>query len=328
MLSAVAASILLALGLFFAAFTPITVYAQDPVTLRGHEGGISSIAVSPDGKLIASSSLDHTVRLWQAATGKLLRVLSIHKNEVYAVAFSPDDKTLASSDYDGKVILWDLTLFRPRLTLQIKGWSTSLSFSPDGALLAVANQGSGLPIFETKTGKLLRTLEIRGNTNVVAFSPDGRKLASASSSIALWDLENGKVEKFLRGHEDSVRTLAFSTDSAFLVSGSNDKTARLWKISSGEQVAALETRTPIAVSYAPKPLQWKMPVTAVAFSPDGKTIATALGRSVHLWEVSSGKNFQILEGPTQSVSSVAFFPDGKSIAAGSLDNMIRIWKLP
>jgi len=296
-----------------------------PQVLRGHTGAISSIAVSQDGRLIATGSLDRTVRLWDAQTGKAIRILQDHKAEVYAVAFSPDDRILASSSYDGRVMLWDVRAAKLLRVLEIKGWSIAVAFSPDSRQLAVASQQRNIVIYDVQNGSALRTLETRGGINILAFSPDGRCLASDGAAIELWDLQTGKVSKSLQGHRGSVRGIAFSPDGRFLASAGADKTARLWNLETGESVRVIETLTPIVTSYAPEGVKRKMPVTAVAFSPDGKLLAMTTGRAIHLWDVSTGDQVRTLEGHAQSVTSVVFLPDGNSLASCSLDGTIRIW---
>lgn len=324
--SIIAAGILLLLYFSFSASTLNTVSAlSEPKILLGHTDSVSSIAVSLNGRVIASASLDNTVRLWDTQTGNLIRVLNGHKTEVYAVAFSTDGKKIASSDYDGKILIWSVESGKLIRTLQIKGWSTAIAFSPDGKQLAVANQEPTTIIFEVETGNVLRSLETSGNTNVITFSPDNRYIATATSAIALWNFQTGKIDKLLKGHQRLVKSITFSNDGRFLASGSSDKTARIWNVETGETEKTFQTVTPIRVKYSSKPLEWKMPVIGVAFSPDGKTLAAATGRSVHLWEITTGKNFQTLEGHEHSVTSVCFLPDGKSIVSGSLDNTVRIW---
>ena len=298
-----------------------------PEILRGHTNAVSSIDVSQDGRLLASGSIDHTVRLWDAQTGKTIRTLNGHKTEVYEVAFSPDNQMLASSSYDGSVILWNVKSGKMLRTLTIKEWSVAIAFSTDSRQLAVGSQDRNVVIYDVRDGNILRTLETKYAVSALAFSPDGRYLAADVYAIMLWDLTTGKVIKTLEGHQSSVRDLAFSNDNRFLASASRDKTARIWNVETGKTVKILETQTPIAVNYSPKPLKWKMPVTCVAFSPDGKILAMGTGRAVHLWDVSTGNQLRTLEGHIQSVTSVIFLPDGRALASGSLDGTVRLWSI-
>lgn len=301
--------------------------APESMILHGHTDSVSSIDVSQNGRLIASASHDHTVRLWNAESGKIIRVLSGHTDEIYAVAFSPDNQTLASSDYRGQIFIWSVELDKPLRILQIKGWSTAIAFSTDGKQLAVASQEPVTTIFDPKTGNILRTLETKGYINAVAFSPDDRYLATADRTIMLWNLKTEKADKLFQGHQGMIRAFAFSKDGRLMASGSNDKTVRLWNVKTGEAEKIFQTETPIEADFSSKPLMWKMPFTGVSFSSDGKILATATGRAIHLWDISTGKNFQTLEGHRHSVTSVRFLPDNKTLVTGSLDNTVRIWSL-
>ncbi len=300
-----------------------------PEILRGHANAISSIDVSQDGRLIATGSIDQTVRLWNAQTGKTMQILRGHKSEVYAVAFSLDNRLLASSGYDGRVILWSVKSGKPLRTLEVKSWSVAIAFSPDSRQLAVGSQDRNIVIYDAQTGNILRTLETRFGVNAVAFSPDGRYLAGGSFSIAIWNLQTGQIGKTLQGHQNSVRAIAFSKDSRFLASGSVDKTARIWNVETGETVKTLQTETPVTLKLQSRTLnlKWKMPVTSVVFSPDGKSLAMGTGRAIHLWDISTGNAVKTLEGHQQSVTGVVFLPDGNSLASSSLDGTVQMWSL-
>lgn len=298
-----------------------------PQVLKGHENAVAAIDVSPNGNLIATASLDHTVRLWDARNGKAIRVLRGHKTEVYTVAFSPNNERLASSSYDGRVLIWDVASGRLLRTLQVTDWSTTLDFSPDSLQLAVGCQNRNVIVFDAQTGNVLRTLETKNSVYEVAFSPNGRYLAVGYRVIEIWDLQTNTIVKTLR--QSGVTALAFSADGKLLASGSGDKSARIFNVETGEQLKKLETKTPIEWQLASgnQIVRLSLPVTSVAFSPDGKTLAMATGRAVHLWDVSTGNQLRTLEGHSQSVTSVAFLPDGRQIASGSLDRTVRLWSV-
>jgi WD40 repeat protein len=298
-----------------------------PRVLKGHEDAVTSIDVSRNGDLIATASLDRTVRLWDARTGKPSRVLRGHQDEVYMVAFSPNGERLSSSSYDGRVLVWDVASGKVLRTLTVADWSTTLDFSADGRQLAVGSQNRNVTIFDVRTGNVLRTLETKNSVYEVAFSPNGRYLAVGYRSIDVWDLQTNQIAKSLR--QTGVTSIAFSPDSQLIAAGSGDKSVRIWKVETGEQLKKLETDTPLVwqLPSGDQSVRSKMPVTSVSFSPDGKLLAMGTGRAVHLWDVSTGNQVRTLEAHTKSVTDVAFLRDGNSLASSSLDGTARIWSL-
>jgi dipeptidyl aminopeptidase/acylaminoacyl peptidase len=282
-----------------------------------HRGEVYSVAFSSDGKTMASASADKTIRLWETATRKELRVLQGHGNAVYSVAFSPDGKSLASASADKTIRLWEAATGKEVRAIQGDSVSISSVFSPDGKTLASISDDRTIRLWETSTGKKIRA--IQGNADrvySVAFSPDGKTLVAGGSekTIRQWEIATGKEIRTLQGHQGWVESLAFSPDGKILVSGSRDKTIRLWEAATGNEIRA------IAVDAG----GGQGRVSSVGFSPDGKILASAQDNTLRLWEVVTGKEIYVYYGHG-SVSLVAFSPDGLTLASVGGDSTAVLW---
>jgi sugar lactone lactonase YvrE len=194
---------------------------------------VNSVAFSPDGALVASVS-GQTVKVWEAASGKVLRTLPTGTSQA-DVAFSPDGKRLASAGgvAGGEIMVWDTGTWQSVYTLKgHSNWITCLTFAPDGQTLASGASDHSIRLWDLTTGLLARTIPIadaRGNQLPdLAFSPDGRLLASSYGvpEISIWEVATGTELRTLTGPTSMTQALAFSPDGAFLATG--DDALRLW----------------------------------------------------------------------------------------------------
>ncbi|ATZ48860.1 hypothetical protein BCIN_04g00790 [Botrytis cinerea B05.10] len=285
-------------------------------TLEGHSGGVNSIAFSADSKLLASASRDHTIKIWDSATGTLQQTLEGHNGEVNSVAFSADSKLLASASDDRTIKIWDSATGTLQQTLEgHSGGVNSVAFSADSKLLASASRDRTIKIWDAATDTLQQTLERHSDwVNSVAFSADSKLLASASDdrTIKIWDSATGTLQQTLEGHSGGVNSVAFSADSKLLASASRDRTIKIWDAATGTLQQTLKGHSG--------------GVNSVAFSTDSKLLASASNDcTIKIWDSATGTLQQTLEGNSDWVNAVAFSADSKLLASASRDRTIKIW---
>ncbi len=286
---------------------------QELLTLTGHSNWVMDVVFSPDGKRLATTSLDETAKVWSITPGQEVVTLS---GQGARVAYSPDGTQMATEGAMGTAMLWDAVTGEARLTLAGHTEPVlGLAFRPDGRRLATSSFDASSIIWDTFSGQKLLTLV--GHTvgvRDVAYSPDGTRIATGGfdTTARVWDAATGRELSNLVGHEGLVLGVAFSPDGTRLATSSTDLTARIWDLNTGNVLLTLAGHS--------------NPIPDIAFSPDGTRVATgSQDATAKLWDAVTGVELHTLAGHSSEIQSVAFSPDGRWLATGSGDNTAKIW---
>jgi WD40 repeat protein len=293
---------------------------------------VAAVSFSPDGKIVASGGADATVRLWEVNSGKELHPRAGHQDQVQALTFLAGGRSLVAGSRDGRIGIWEAAT--GRLERQFRAVQeaaapaglppgASVAFARDGQLAAVGRGTIGL--WDLATARCLRVLgpsESRGSA--LAFSPDGKTLAAEPRDlyrVCLWDVSTGQLSAELRkGNWGGVSLIAFSPDGKLLAVGIDslwnkeaEKTPELWDVTSGKLLRPLKGH--------------EKQVRALAFAPDGRTVATAgWDDTVRLWDVATGQQRRQLKVESWG-TCLAFSADGRTLAAGARDGEVYLWEV-
>lgn len=212
-------------------------------------GAMAGVAMSPDGKTLATGSWEGTVTLWNMNNGRERVKFKAHDEVASSVTFSPDGKRLATGGWDHDVKLWDVATGKEMLTLKGNSRIYCVTFSPDGKLLASGTRDRMARLWDVDTGKELTALPHAMHVFCVAFSPVGVTLATAGrptakspNTVRIWDTTTGRERMAVNGHRDaSALYVGFSPDSKCLASASDDGTVKLWESATGKELVAFDS---------------------------------------------------------------------------------------
>jgi WD40 repeat protein len=329
-------------------------------SITGHNAAVRDVAFHPDGIHVATVSRDTQVKVWNAVSGQELLTLLGHTETVTAVAFTPDGKHLATAADDDTARVWDVSARQETLHYYGLDKVQAAALSKNWKML-VASTGQVGRLWDISTGEELFTLTgHKGSITAVAFDPTGNRAASAGDkTIYVWDARSRKLLLSWAGHDRLITNLIFSQNGKRLASIGIDRMVKVWDVWSGRLLFTLISvlSMPLAVAMSPDgrflaapgresgdnsiAMVWdialrkeyrrlrghKRPVFGVAFSKDGKRLATvSADTTAKIWDFHSGFLSRTIDtGHKGIVYGVAFSPDGKRMATAGQDKTVKVW---
>ncbi|EFL36353.1 WD-40 repeat-containing protein [Streptomyces viridochromogenes DSM 40736] len=326
---------------------------------------LTGVAVTSDGRLLATGGDDATVTLWALSKIPPRQLVSLPAGgAVRALAVSPDARTLAAVTGEGGLRVWDITRRERPVRLPEgtgaghEGPVNGVAFSPDSRTLATAGDDRTVRLWNMTHGRgpaLTSTLSShKAQVRAVAFAPDGRTLASVSFDQTVHltpvaDPRHPKRPTVLRGHNGLIHSVAFRPDGRHLVTGGDDQTARLWDLTDGRELMALPQPNPVrAVAFGPgdvlvtgddegRVLLWHLPppvtlapapTTSMAYAQEGRMLVTANAEAgARIWSRSPAGHVTPLAALAHpaAVNAVTVSPDGRLLVTAGQDHRARLW---
>ncbi|MEW6209158.1 MAG: tail fiber domain-containing protein [Acidobacteriota bacterium] len=324
--------------------------------MMAHNGAITALTISSDGRMLASSSSDNTAKLWSLPGGQLLATIEGHRENINDVAILPDGKTVITAAGDRTIKLWALpdtappapaarksdkksSTARPqtsktspkgRLLATLEGHQTRvqrLLVSTDGKTLVSADSNGAIKIWSLPEGRLQTTLpEPRNDLKAIAISPDGKLLVTTAT---ITTTTRDSVERSVSlwslpegrlvttmAGHQSIRALAIAPDGKRLIVACDDHNLRIWELPTGRLIGSMEG----------------INATALAFTSDGKLMAASAPGYITLWQMDEGRMIAAIEERREGYGNIEVMPvfasDGKRLLSLAANGGIRIWSSP
>lgn len=287
--------------------------------IEGYVAGVDSVAFTADSQSVISggSTNDPHIKVWSVKTGEEIKNFRAQSSAIFALQLTPDGKTLVSSGEDGDIYFWTMPLTTGKFTVfDHTSKVLSLAVTPDSRYL-VSGGLDGIKVWTLTPRRLLYRLTEFGSPGyALAMHPNGYLVASGDDRgrVRIWNLQDGSMVSEFFPHHQEISKLLFTQDGKILITGSFDRTIKLWDVATGQLVATL-----IGSSGA---------IRGMALSPNQKYLASASNDGIRIWSMANGRQYQHLTRHKDWVTSVVFSPDGHYLASGSIDRTVIIWFFP
>jgi WD40 repeat protein len=284
---------------------------REAKVFAGHSRDVRA-AFSPNGRRIATGSLDRRAAVWDIETGRVVAVFGEHRDEINDVTFSSDGRRVLTASSDHTARVWDAETGNPILTLDHPATVNNAEFSRDGSRIVTSAADKTARIWDANTGKVIKGLPHDQGVRKALFSPDGRRVVTSADDgrLRIWDVGSGAVIAVTEAHLALVWDIALSPDGQKIASGSADGT-RIWDAETGKLIKLLASYTTA--------------VLHVAFSPNSQVVITAsFDRIVRLWYIETAREFTEF-GHAAPLMSATIGPNGQQLLTGSSDGTARLW---
>lgn len=307
----------------------LQVTAQLQHSCKGHAGGVRSLRLTSNGKLLISGGSDRLIKVWDLGSNRQQLSLQGHGAAINDLELDRTGHLLLSASEDKTVRIWQIPSGEERFVLNLRSdWATRVLLTPDTRTAITSTNDNTLKFWHVGSqnrGELLKSMQgHQGLITCLGLGHDGELLVSGSEdkTIRLWQPNKAQLLTVLRGHDQGVNCLALSTPwmelslpiQQLIVSGSDDQTIRLWDAQQGTVLDVLQGHTGR--------------VTALALHPSGSVLASGgSDQVIKLWDLGKGKELTTLRGHSGIISSLAFTASGQMLVSGGWGGNLKTWRV-